>query len=315
MKETDTSRPINESDIIINEEPSKEVLAPQPHNIYGKYLYENESSYVLINITALDSSHIMIDIRNDLNDYVASVASFIGNNQWVTDQNYTFVLVGDNIIWYATDVLYFKRLDTSSPAWIFEDSDSRYLTDDEIYGLSKEKARMAVNEIAARHGRIFKDAEIRDYFLAKYWYDPTLSKEEYDKIVDSILNNYEQVNSERLVARKNGEVLPTIDSLINSKAISQDEVANKYSEEQIIGKYIGVDSVYDCLDIYFDNDETLCAATYLTSGGYEHSILTQQIIIIDECRYQMSDSGGILTIHGQGSVDIDGRYYQKCESN
>lgn len=78
--------------------------------------------------------------------------------------------------------------------YIFADSDSRYLTEDEIYALSKEEMRLARNEIYARHGRIFEDEGLSEYFNAKSWYQPLYSPDEMDEMGDDIFNEYEYAN-------------------------------------------------------------------------------------------------------------------------
>ena len=49
--------------------------------------------------------------------------------------------------------------------YIFYDSDSRYLTGDELSGLSSWELKVARNEIYARHGRLFKDNELSTVYL------------------------------------------------------------------------------------------------------------------------------------------------------
>lgn len=78
--------------------------------------------------------------------------------------------------------------------YIFADSNSRYLTEDEIYALSKEEMRIARNEIYARHGRIFDDEGLSEHFNSKSWYTPLYSAEEFDAMGDEIFNEYEYAN-------------------------------------------------------------------------------------------------------------------------
>ena len=50
---------------------------------------------------------------------------------------------------------------------------SRLLTEEDIKGKTKHELRIMRNEIYARHGYIFKDPILRDYFMQKSWYKPT----------------------------------------------------------------------------------------------------------------------------------------------
>lgn len=80
--------------------------------------------------------------------------------------------------------------DVSSSDYIFKDSDSRVLTDEDLKGLSKEQLALARNEIFARHGYVFKENTFKQYFQNKSWYKPNPS---YDGS-DSALNQTEIAN-------------------------------------------------------------------------------------------------------------------------
>ena len=82
---------------------------------------------------------------------------------------------------------------TADPAsaYLLPDSDSRYLTEEDLKGLSHEQLCFARNEIFARHGRIFKTQQIADYFNSKPWYRGTVSAEAFQ---DSVFNAYERAN-------------------------------------------------------------------------------------------------------------------------
>lgn len=78
--------------------------------------------------------------------------------------------------------------------YIFADSNTRYLEEAEIKALSQEEMRLARNEIYARHGRIFNDEALNEYFQTKSWYAPLYSAEEMDEMGDAIFNEYEYHN-------------------------------------------------------------------------------------------------------------------------
>lgn len=91
------------------------------------------------------------------------------------------------------DVL--QREDPANWEYIFPDSDSRYLTREEVEELSTEELRLARNEIFARLGRRFTDPELNTYFREKYWYMGTIDAEDFDSNLDSLLNEYEAANA------------------------------------------------------------------------------------------------------------------------
>lgn len=86
--------------------------------------------------------------------------------------------------------------DESATEYIFADSNSRYLEEDEIYALSQDEMRYARNEIYARLGREFSDEGLQEYFNEKSWYEPKYSVEEFDELGDDALNEYELYNKD-----------------------------------------------------------------------------------------------------------------------
>lgn len=80
--------------------------------------------------------------------------------------------------------------DTSAD-YVLPDSSSRYLTEADLAGLSKEELRLARNEIYARHGRIFTSEELGGYFSSKSWYRGTVSAADFS---DDLLSQVEKDN-------------------------------------------------------------------------------------------------------------------------
>ena len=80
-------------------------------------------------------------------------------------------------------------------AFIFPDSDSRYLNEQEIAELSRDSLGFARNEIYARHGYDFNNPKYASYFYNKTWYDKHKSPEFPDK-PSTYLNDFEIKNIE-----------------------------------------------------------------------------------------------------------------------
>lgn len=78
--------------------------------------------------------------------------------------------------------------------FIIPDSSSRYLTEAEIAALDDNSLRIAINEIYARHGRMFKDENLQNYFNSKSWYHPQYTPEQFDAFGMSVFNDYEIKN-------------------------------------------------------------------------------------------------------------------------
>lgn len=75
---------------------------------------------------------------------------------------------------------------------IFE-TDKKYYNKEDFKDCSKNVILIARNEIYARYGRIFKNEDLNNYFMAQLWYEPRFTEKEFDT---SVLNDYETKNIE-----------------------------------------------------------------------------------------------------------------------
>ncbi|MDO4608875.1 MAG: Ig-like domain-containing protein [Clostridia bacterium] len=73
---------------------------------------------------------------------------------------------------------------TYSEDTVFPDSSTRKLTRGEIEGLSKEAVQLAINDIYARNGYVFKKTHLYNYYSAKSWYnpDPNFSTNDFNEV-------------------------------------------------------------------------------------------------------------------------------------
>lgn len=79
--------------------------------------------------------------------------------------------------------------------YIFQDSSIRLLEKQEVKELSKEECRLAKNEIYARHGRLFQDESLQEYFDSLDWYVGYIEPEDFD---ESVFNEIEKKNIQLL---------------------------------------------------------------------------------------------------------------------
>lgn len=83
--------------------------------------------------------------------------------------------------------------------YIIFDSNSAYLSESDLAGLSLQEINYAKNEIYARHGRKFKSAELQQYFESKSWYTGRYEPDYFDQNYSGdVLNDYEKKNAELL---------------------------------------------------------------------------------------------------------------------
>lgn len=89
-----------------------------------------------------------------------------------------------------------KVEETISGDYVFPNSSTALLTENDLAGKSEWELRIGINEIYARHHCTFKTQEIVDYFSSKTWYsaDPNLTSDKMNANVKAYLNDIEVKN-------------------------------------------------------------------------------------------------------------------------
>ena len=106
----------------------------------------------------------------------------------------------DNFAAYGEQSEALAETADSSEDYIIPDSDSRYITDEDLTGPSDYEILLARNEIYARHGRIFVNEDLNSYFRSKSWYQPAVSGEDFtEEYAASVFNEYERANIDTIV--------------------------------------------------------------------------------------------------------------------
>ena len=85
---------------------------------------------------------------------------------------------------------------TPLSGYILPDSGSRLYSVAELMAFSNEELRLARNEIYARHGRTFKNADLQNYFNAQSWYEGTVAPEAFN---EGMLSAVERQNVDRIM--------------------------------------------------------------------------------------------------------------------
>lgn len=97
---------------------------------------------------------------------------------------------------------------SDSNGYVLPESSSRTYSNAELEEMSDYELYLARNEIFARHGRIFKNSDLQEYFGSKSWYDPRYTPEEFS---ESMLNANEKANIERMTKIEQDRNSPYID--------------------------------------------------------------------------------------------------------
>ena len=87
---------------------------------------------------------------------------------------------------------------SASSGFILPASDTQFYSTTELEQLSDYELYLARNEIYARHGRIFNNEDLRQYFNAQDWYYEVYDPKEFDSLV--ALNEYEKQNANTILA-------------------------------------------------------------------------------------------------------------------
>lgn len=81
--------------------------------------------------------------------------------------------------------------------FILPDSSVRVLDKSELVGFGAEQCRLARNEIYAKHGRMFDDAGLQNYFNSRSWYHGTIPAKQFN---DNMLSDIEIQNRNLIIA-------------------------------------------------------------------------------------------------------------------
>ena len=154
-----------------------------------------------------------LDVNLTYSEYEYDIVLKMVNDEWIissmTGMDGMDETIHPDI--FDIDVNNTEDADTDAQEYIFPDSDSRYLAEEEVKGVETDKLRIARNEIFARHGYIFNDEELSQYFNNMSWYQGTVSSEEFN--MDAVLNDFE---------KKNIELIEEIESGVNGTGNEQE---------------------------------------------------------------------------------------------
>lgn len=169
---TSISEELDEEDEVVNK------LLKQCDADYMKYL-EEESSRLIAEGTPKDAVQILEDAKELVRDQEKLEKLIATAEKAETDKK--------------------NAVTKKDSEYIIPDSNSRYLTESDISGLSLQQLNYAKNEIYARRGRKFDSVELQEYFGSKSWYRGTIEPSQF---TNDMLNDYEIKNADLLSARE-----------------------------------------------------------------------------------------------------------------
>ena len=143
-----------------------------------------------------------------------------------------------------------KKTTKKDSSYLLAKSNSKYLTWDDVKKLDVSEYRFARNEIYARHGYIFKAADLKKFFEGKSWYKGTVKSSDFDS---SVFNEYEHANVKYLKSLEPAAALSgaktagpkdTIDGYGYENGYSTLAFSLKEGTATDKGKYYVVDATY-----------------------------------------------------------------------
>lgn len=148
---------------------------------------EPEEDFSDVVITVVDPSGYAPSIADwsadQINAAVSERSSYLDNNKyWPAVADY----------WNTKGVA-----DVARYCQYLFDTDKTVYSASDFSGLSPEVIHIAKNEIYARHGYSFKDAEIYNYFMGQVWYTPSILPKDFteDIFTETEVKNLDMLNS------------------------------------------------------------------------------------------------------------------------
>ena len=121
--------------------------------------------------------------------------------------------------------------------FVFEDSDTRILSEYDVQGMPAKALRLAINEIYARHGRIYETTDLKEYFSSQPWYSPISSSDNFDE--DKVFNSIEKENIKFLSKKKDDVTKEEALDAIEKKYRNRDFIIAKSGMEELTKADIG----------------------------------------------------------------------------
>lgn len=164
-------------------------------NVWALYSIDNSSSSQYGTVKHEDFFDTISEEEPNTSSYRHTLAVDTIINLFDEPSSNTDKLADDNI---SADVTTDTTNSLSNYDYILAESNSRYITSDDVEHLTDTQLWIARNEIYARHGRQFNDDTLSDYFNGKSWYTPKYTATEFDALGNSLFNTYEIANIEFL---------------------------------------------------------------------------------------------------------------------
>lgn len=201
--------------------------------------------------------------------------------------------------------------------YIFPDSDKKYLSEDEVRSVDASQLSLGRNEIFARHGYIFEDDSINQYFAGKSWYQGTVPADQFD--MEAVFNDFE---------KKNVELIKKVENEVNGTSSQANNAEQQEAIQDTYDALIGVWYQYkdsemaisfrnsNTLEVQYGGEQENKFFNYTVTARYEVYRYGEKkwcpIVIVDGTEYYFTDYvNGSIDLSGDGELD---GYYDMIDS-
>lgn len=165
---------------------------------HGIYTYFGRQWVVTISQVTLENGEIKSEI------YFGGEDKDYKNEYEVLQQQIKTRSLGEPMVWEASEIIDAA----AAKEYIFPNSNTEYLSYEEVAGKSPEELLYGRNEIYARHGYIFQDEAIRAHFENTSWYVGTVTGDQFDA---SVFNEFELANIDLILQVEEEGANPVLD--------------------------------------------------------------------------------------------------------
>ena len=179
-------------------------------NYVGKYGYYAVTTFYDLSLD--DSGNCVVDASNSEDTYNELTMNTHARDKWNSEYKVTYWgyesltdVKRDNVDNYLSQYDLIEVMDSSvkpvastgnistnvDGGMVAPDSDTDYLTEDQVKNMSQDEIQDAINEIYARHGYIFQTESLQRYYEQFSWYTPYSGDQEK---VKNLFNSVETAN-------------------------------------------------------------------------------------------------------------------------
>lgn len=179
-----------------------------------------------------------------------------------------------------------KKEEALRKEFVFPDSNTRYLSEDEVRSVEADKLAIGRNEIFARHGYKFKEKPFKKHFKKMSWYKGTVDAGQFD--ADAVFNDFE---------KKNVELIKKVEDEINgtAKKNAEQQQAIDAAYGFLVGRSFHLQESQPLMEFQSSEVIRYCWGGNIPDDYYNYSITARYEVYKDDLKEWMT----FITIDGE----------------